>query len=172
MTTYILWQIWKGRNELEFEGKYQQQPLKTLNKAQVEWMEHEDAMSKQSSQSTTETAVLEIQHQERQGAEFVKQLRFKMASDPNKVGIGLIATTGTSQIVVCWAITERSTGCKIADEATAVKLALCKAAEKQWQDICIYIPNKELLQLLDSQRPRSSILATLVDDIVNLKLLF
>ncbi|XP_027088581.1 uncharacterized protein [Coffea arabica] len=46
LTTNILWQIWKRRNEWKFNAK-RRHPWKTVNKAQQEWQEQASAWSKE-----------------------------------------------------------------------------------------------------------------------------
>ena len=65
---------------------------------------------------------------------------------------------------------ERSSGSKNVDEAVAIKLVMCGAVEQQWRRIKIQMQNKELL--LISQTALDSKVATLMEDIQSLKVLF
>lgn len=67
---------------------------------------------------------------------------------------------------------ERSSGSKNVNETVAIKLVMCRAVEQQWRRIKIQMQNKELLKQLISQRALDSKVATLMEDIQSLKVLF
>lgn len=54
LTANILWQLWKDRNELEFEGK-EREGIRIVQKASTEWMEFEEAGKGKEVRSTSET---------------------------------------------------------------------------------------------------------------------
>ena len=54
LTANILWQLWKDRNEREFEGK-ERESMKIVQKANTEWMEYEEVGKEKEKESTVET---------------------------------------------------------------------------------------------------------------------
>ncbi|CDP00431.1 unnamed protein product [Coffea canephora] len=54
LTANLLWQLWKDRNQMEFEGK-EREGLKIVQKASSEWMEYEEAWKGKNEKSTSET---------------------------------------------------------------------------------------------------------------------
>ena len=57
LSVHILWQIWKDRNEVEFNGK-KSHPWKTIQKAHQEWLELGEIDRNGISMSTDETEAL------------------------------------------------------------------------------------------------------------------
>ena len=58
------------------------------------------------------------------------------------------------------------------DEAIALKLAMCKAVNMQHRAVQFQVQNQKLLNHIRTKQVRDIRLATVVDDIVQLRLLF
>ncbi|XP_027174751.1 uncharacterized protein LOC113774410 [Coffea eugenioides] len=172
LTVNILWQLWKSRNEWEFNNK-QRHALTTTQKAQEEWLEFCEAYKDKEQLSTAETAANQIQRIEVENAEMI-QVKIAALRRPNskEVGIGVTAMTEGKVVVAAWAMHERSYNCPQLDEAEAIKLAMCKLAVKGWRIVIIQSCNKQLIQQICSGRASNIKLYTLVDDILSLKALF
>ena len=62
LSVHILWQIWKDRNEVEFNGK-KNQPWRTIQKAQEDWLEFGEIDKRETRMSTEETEALHQNNQ-------------------------------------------------------------------------------------------------------------
>ncbi|XP_071904274.1 uncharacterized protein [Coffea arabica] len=111
-------QIWKARNEMEFNGK-KKQPWKTIQKAQQERLEMVELDTKESWMSTKETAALH--HTSRS------------------------LTQGDQGPHQGWALRARSSGSTLVDEANALKLAMCKTATTQSREVQFQVQNPQIL---------------------------
>nr|XP_027086544.1 uncharacterized protein LOC113708281 [Coffea arabica] len=90
----------------------------------------------------------------------------------NRIGTGIIATNFNQQLVAAWALTDRKARNQLQNVAEAVKMAIIKARQQQWQKITVYIPSSQLLKGLTEGIAKDIKLATLTDDINNLRALF
>ncbi|XP_027152430.1 uncharacterized protein LOC113752516 [Coffea eugenioides] len=173
LTANIL-QVWKERNKKDFENQNRCPPVKTMNKAQKEWMKQEELGKTKDSMSTGETAVNQTVHQQEHEDEGIIILEVNTTSQQRQpsFGVGAIARTYQHTRIVEWALKERTLGTKILDDAVAVKLVLSKAMEQHWDRIKILFHNKELLRQLRHQSSSESRLPTLVDDITELQKMF
>ncbi|XP_027183906.1 uncharacterized protein LOC113782197 [Coffea eugenioides] len=172
LTVNILWQVWKSRNEWEFNNK-QRHALATIQKAQEEWMEFSEAYKQQEKASTAETDAYQMQRIESENAEVIKVKVAALSKlNSNKVGIGVTAMTEGDAIVAAWAINERSYNCTQLDEAEAIKIAMCKLAVRGWRKVKIQSCNKHLHQQISAGSASNIKLHTLVEDILSLKVLF
>ncbi|XP_027099254.1 uncharacterized protein [Coffea arabica] len=173
LTANIL-QVWKERNKKDFENQNRCPPVKTMNKAQKEWMKQEKQGKTKDSMSTGEIAVNQTVHQQEHEDEGIIILEVNTTSQQRQpsFGVGAIARTYQHTRIVEWALKERTLGTKILDDAVAVKLVLSKAMEQHWDRIKILFHNKELLRQLRHQSSSESRLATLVDDITELQKMF
>ncbi|XP_027150159.1 uncharacterized protein LOC113750373 [Coffea eugenioides] len=172
LTVNILWQIWKSRNEWEFNNN-QRHALKTIQTAQEEWIEFCEVYKDKEQLSTVETAANQFQGVEVEDAEVV-QVKIAALRNPNsnEVGIGVTAMSKGNVVVAAWAMHERSYNCPQLDEAEAIKLAMSKLVVKGWRKVIIQSCNKQLIQQICSGRASNIKLNTLVDDILSLKALF
>lgn len=172
LTVNILWQIWKSRNNTEFKGKLQM-PWKVIHTAQEEWMEFEELRCKTTTMSTEETAQLPIYHQTNEDSEAV-QIRIAVHRlERNwRLGIGVVITNPTAQHKEGWAMRERCTDNQLLDKVNAIKLTLSKAAMKGWRNIAVGVQDQDAFNIIRGQKLKDIRMATLVDDIKHLRLLF
>ncbi|XP_027171847.1 putative late blight resistance protein homolog R1B-17 [Coffea eugenioides] len=113
LTANILWQLWKDRNQLEFEGK-EKDGLKVVQKASIEWMEFEEAGTGKEDRSTSETvAAHATQREEGMEVRDLVELHIatQKATEGHKMGIGVVAKLNGTRIIADWALVDRtSTG--------------------------------------------------------------
>nr|XP_027060751.1 uncharacterized protein LOC113687311 [Coffea arabica] len=173
LTVNILWQIWKARNDWEFKGEYHQ-PWKTIKKAQEEWLEFEEATNKETRMSTGETSLdnHDDQQLEPEGGTVIMRVAATSYTDKPALGIGITLAEGNQEPKIGWALRERSSGVQLVDEAVALKLAMCKATTLQQRKVQFQVLNKQLLNLIRSQKASDIRVATMVEDIVQLKGMF
>ncbi|XP_027152078.1 uncharacterized protein LOC113752144 [Coffea eugenioides] len=174
LTANILWQIWKDRNKKEFESSTRSPPLRTVEKAHREWLEQVEVEKSKDRTSTEETDHMhdqQSQGNEAQGA-MIMDLSTATRKGQNNLGIGVTVRTTTGTKIAEWKLKERSLGNQSLDDALALKLVLCKAAQYRWNRIKLNFANKELLKQLTKTQPMGSRMATLLEDIVNVKKLF
>ncbi|XP_027155669.1 uncharacterized protein LOC113756069 [Coffea eugenioides] len=174
LTANILWQIWKDRNKREFENQAGYNPCSVIQKAHMEWLEIVELDSKKEPQSTTETAVpVEVDSVAPDSHEGVNlRVAIKTSKRNAVLGIGVSVRRVPNEAQEVWALKDRSSGDHIIDEATAIKLTLCKALDRQWSTISVHIRNKGLLKLLKLGKASDCRMTTLIEDILSLKSLF
>ena len=88
------------------------------------------------------------------------------------MGIGVAVENTLGQKCEAWILNERSTGSVVLDNLLAIKLALCKLKEKGWQYIKIQTPCTQVLNLIRYQASTNQRLATHLEDIKDLCLMF
>lgn len=131
LTVHILWQIWKARNDWEFQLK-QRSPAHKIQKAHKEWIEYEEVVEKASIVSIPE---IHGTSQRNEG-----DIRISVAvqhlQTEQRVGIGIIASMIQNIDIAGWALQERSTRNLSLETAEALVLALIKARETVDQHCC------------------------------------
>nr|XP_027102916.1 uncharacterized protein LOC113724190 [Coffea arabica] len=174
LTANILWQIWKDRNKREFKNQAGYNPCSVIQKAHMEWLEIVELDSKKEPQSTTEIVVpMEV---DSVAPDSHKGVNLRVAIKTSKrnavLGIRVSVRRVPNEAYEVWALKDRSSGDHIIDEATAIKLTLCKALDRQWSTISVHIRNKGLLKLLKLGKASDYRMTTLIEDILSLKSLF
>nr|XP_027095012.1 uncharacterized protein LOC113715059 [Coffea arabica] len=174
LTANILWQIWKDRNKREFENQAGYNPCSVIQKAHMEWLEIVELDSKKEPQSTTETVVpVEVDSVAPESHEGVNlRVAIKTSKRNAVLGIGVSVRRVPNEAQEVWALKDRSLGDHNIDEATTIKLTLCKALDRQWSTISVQIRNKGLLKLLKLGKASDCRMTTLIEDILSLKSLF
>ncbi|XP_027122249.1 uncharacterized protein [Coffea arabica] len=174
LTVNILWQIWKGRNEREFNQK-DKEPHKIIEKASMEWMEFEEAnKGRKERRSIQEIGVqqrTELNHVVGDMRILLK-IHTQMDKDHHTVGIGIMATEHSGLLHVAWALRERMTGDPLQDQAEAVKLALMNAAKQGWSNIEVKLDSSKLKEFIVDSRHSSWRTATIREDIQSISSLF
>ena len=88
------------------------------------------------------------------------------------MGIGAPIAVDNQQTMKGWALKERSTGDHFIDEEVAIKLLLSKAVVLSWRKVEVQIQNKQTLNHILSHKTHDMRLATVLEDIYQLRLLF
>ncbi|XP_027098791.1 uncharacterized protein [Coffea arabica] len=173
LTVNILWQIWKARNDMEFTGKVHQ-PWKIIKRAQEEWLQFDEVAKKEARMSTGETSTHnnEDQHLEPDEGTVKMIVEATRQTDKPILGIGITAAERNQEPMIGWALKERSSGVQLLDDAVALKLAMCKANTLHQRNVQFQVKNRQLLNHIRTQKASDSRIATLVEDIVQLKRLF
>ena len=91
---------------------------------------------------------------------------------PAVLGIGVAISGRPNEAKELWALKDRSSGDQNIDDAAAIKLALCKAVERGWRNICIQIRNKALLKQLQIGKSIDCRMTTMLEDLLRLQSLF
>ncbi|XP_071924159.1 uncharacterized protein [Coffea arabica] len=151
LTAYILWQIWKNRNEKEFNNKTHD-PAQVINKAWNAWMEFNDGIKKAKSCSIGKTTTpLQMEEQEdsqipdNRTAGMQIRIATKWSKTSKSIGYGIVAADCRGQDVMGWKMRESESSNQHQHEAESVKWALIKAAEQGWRLVCIGVPGTDLL---------------------------
>lgn len=148
LTANILWQVWKDRNKKEFENSSNSLPVRTIEKAHKEWLEHEEIEKSKGRMSTKETAYMHAEQCQGQEGEGTLVLDVATTSQQRQtsLGIGVTARITPNTRTAKWALKERSLGNKVLDDTVALKLVLCKAVQQQWSRVKLNSHNKELMR--------------------------
>ncbi|XP_027068582.1 uncharacterized protein [Coffea arabica] len=174
LTANILWQLWKDRNELEFEGK-EKDGIKVVQKASNEWMEFEEAGTGKEARSTSEIDAADARQRE-EGMEVRDLMELHIATqkatEGHKMGIGVVAKLNGTRIIADWVLVDRTSLLKIQDEAAAMRLALIKVRQLGWNRIKVINANQHLIAMLKSGKGDNLNTVTLVEDILALANLF
>ncbi|XP_071912287.1 uncharacterized protein [Coffea arabica] len=178
LTAYILWQIWKCRNNRKFNNKVQE-PMQVINKAWNAWMEFNNGVKEARKCSISKTTVPpQTNGQEvRQNLENrPRGMHIRIATSWNKetkfIGYGIIAANSRGQDVIGWKMRERASESQLQQRVEGVKWALIKAAEQRWRLVCIEVPGKDLLQQIQGSKTANMWIATLINDIRELSTMF
>ncbi|XP_027169605.1 uncharacterized protein LOC113769345 [Coffea eugenioides] len=179
LTAYILWQIWKSRNNNVFNNK-DRDPAAIINKACRAWGEFENATGKARHWRDGKIAVAQQQRDQEEeqpehatGAGITLRIAVQWSKEDNIVGYGIVAYDGTQQELLAWGMKERAVDSQLQDLAEGVKLAQIKAAAEQgWRLINIGVPDKNLLQQIQQTKPLAERIVTVVQDIRELSSMF
>lgn len=173
LTANILLQLWKARNDREFNDKHRH-PMKIVQIAHQEWLELDEVvksiqtLSRHETRNETKINEQVVEKEDRN----VLHLAMHQREEGHKVGMGVVLSDPTNKVLEIWAMKERSTGDSLLDQAMSVRLILAKARNKQWKRVKIHIQYQQLLEWLSSGKSKIMGLATLFDDVQNLKALF
>ncbi|XP_027184267.1 uncharacterized protein LOC113782585 [Coffea eugenioides] len=166
LTVEILWQIWKARNEAEFEGK-DRHPMQVIRKAMKEWEEYQQSQQKQHQMSILETETAQDEEVWMGDEECLLNISVEVGQhvEGQNMGIGVTAENNLSQRRDAWILSERSTGSAVLDNLLAIKLTLQKLKDKGWQHVNIRTPCSKVLNMIRYQGFGNLWLATHLDDI-------
>ena len=174
LTINILWQIWKARNDREFNHK-EKEPFKIIENALKEWTEFDEAnKGKESRKSTQETELQQWNDQDQNESHSGLTLKIHTSLDKGQaaVGIGISATDNMGRLQAIWALREWSSGDTLQDQAVAVRLALLKAGSQGWRRIRMELDNRKLVDAIKESRLNNQQMATLIEDIRSICTLF
>ncbi|XP_071920757.1 uncharacterized protein [Coffea arabica] len=112
LTAYILWQIWKSRNDKEFNNKTHD-PAQVINKAWNAWMEFNEGIKKArrcSIEQTTAPLQMEEQEASQNPDNRSAGMHIRIATKWNKasksIGYGIVAADCRGQDVMGWKMRE------------------------------------------------------------------
>ena len=88
------------------------------------------------------------------------------------MGIGIVVEDDNKQIIDQWALKEATDGNKLRHQAVAVKLALCKARDKEWKKIQIKIKPKQLLKMIQTSNSEDMAIYSHLENMRNLCSIF
>ncbi|CDP09717.1 unnamed protein product [Coffea canephora] len=172
LTVNILWQIWKRRNEWKFNAK-RRHPWESIKKALQEWQEQASAWREEKSTPVEAERDRETAETDEGGRDEMQiRLSTHVQEQTNRVGTGIIATNFNHQLVSAWALTDRYAGSHLQTSAEAVKMAIIKARQLQWQKITVHLLSPQLLKMITNGLAKDIKMATLTDDINSLRALF
>ncbi|XP_027181770.1 uncharacterized protein LOC113780156 [Coffea eugenioides] len=173
LTVEILWQIWKARNEVEFEEKHKH-PMAVITKAVKEWEEFQQAQRIEQQLSISETETAEVQDEMVGENDNIRTISIAVGqhTEGQNMGIGITVQNTQSQICAAWALKERSTGSVTLDHFLALQLTLCKIMAQGWQYIKILLSCSQVLRLIKCQASRDMCIAGHLEDIRHISSLF
>ena len=136
LTVNILWQIWKSRNQVQFNG-VRNCPERTANKVVHEWAEYNGV--RVGEDKTEENGKKQVAESSRwypppQGV-------IKLNSDAaleqkeRRIGSEVMARREDGEIVGAWAGGERRDGNPTVEEALAIRKAVIKAKQRGWNKV-------------------------------------
>ncbi|XP_027067757.1 uncharacterized protein [Coffea arabica] len=169
LTINILWQIWKSRNEREFNQK-EREPHKIIQKAMKEWMEFEEAnkgkLTRGNIQGTeAQQCTEQLQSQRESQTSLMIKVHSHQDVRQKMVGIGITASDLSGRLQACWAMRERMSAEPMQDQAGAVRLALLNAISQGWRNIKVELESRELVECIKNTRTSNYLMATLIEDI-------
>ncbi|XP_027174688.1 uncharacterized protein LOC113774342 [Coffea eugenioides] len=173
LTVEILWQIWKVRNEVEFEGK-NRHPMEVIRKATKDWEEYHQSQQIEHRMSISETEIAQDEEERVGEDDNLLNISVEVGQhvEGQNMGIGVTTENNLCQKCEAWMLNERSTGSAVLDNLLAIKLALCKLKGKGWQHIKIQTPCTQVLNMIRYQASSNQRLATHLEDIKDLCSMF
>ncbi|XP_027090263.2 uncharacterized protein [Coffea arabica] len=173
LTVKILWQIWKARNEAEFEEN-DRHPMEVIRKAIKDWEEYHQSQQIEHQMSISETEIAQDEEERVGEDDNLLNISVEVGQhvEGQNMGIGVTAENNLCQKCAAWILKERSTGSVVLDNFLAIKLALCKLKEKGWQYIKIQTPCTQVLNMIRYQASSNLRLATHLEDIKDLCSMF
>ncbi|KAL3518510.1 hypothetical protein ACH5RR_021099 [Cinchona calisaya] len=173
LTVNLLWQIWKQRNNLQFNGS-RKSFLEVVHDAWSEWLEYENKLEHQGlkiiSQTTKERNLQEVYQRDPLANHLLTFV--KTEKGVQRVGVGLAAWRGNSEVVKAWALRECKEGLAEVDEAEAVKLAMIKVIQEGWGNVTIYTKSSRLIKKFKKFDCNDVLIGIILEDLFNLSGLF
>lgn len=132
LTAYILWHIWKNRNQVVFQAD-KTEAVYLVHRAVNEWMKFEECNSEGNGAIKSET--METIQERENGLEDQTEMNistsFCIDKINRRIGCCIIAMSHEKQLQFVWAASKKRNADQLIDEANAVKLAMLLAAEKK-----------------------------------------
>nr|XP_027124169.1 uncharacterized protein LOC113740852 [Coffea arabica] len=172
LTINIFWQIWKARNKRIFDSA-KQEPHKTVQKAQEEWLEFEQAREIEQESRTGQN---NRGHQARreQLREDVVSLYTDAAISAKRIrtGQGIIARNWKGTIMRAKGIVNQWKGTASKEEALAVRNALLMAKQAGWTKIIVHTDCKSVVEQINRCSEYDYSIATIQEDVQDLRIGF
>lgn len=170
LTVNILWQVWKARNKLVFEQK-QTDARKIVQKAQVEWLEFDNANAEASSTSrnlTQHSLHPTIWEPPKEGTIRINT-DAAISAQMVRTGKGIIARNWTGKIIKAQGKVEIKRGDAASEECLAIRDALMMARDARWTDIEVQSDCKSIVDHINSGSSLVENLRTVLEDIQELR---
>ncbi|XP_071939998.1 uncharacterized protein [Coffea arabica] len=168
LTINLFWQIWKARNRIVFDNEFQNPP-NIVSKAQVEWLEYEQARVEEIEQSATDNI---REHQtRRQTARDDDVCLFTDAAISARMirtGQGIVARKWNGMIMKAKAIVNQYKGEPMKEEALAIRNAMLMAEQVGWTKIKIHSDSKSVLDQIHRGNEYDVNIATILEDVQDL----
>ncbi|XP_027166343.1 uncharacterized protein LOC113766338 [Coffea eugenioides] len=168
LTINLFWQIWKARNRRVFDNEFQNPP-NIVSKAQVEWLDYEQAREEEIEQSATDNI---REHQtRRQAARDDDVCLFTDAAilaRMIRMGQGIVARKWNGMIMKAKAIVNQYKGEPMKEEALAIRNAMLMAKQVGWTKIKIHSDSKSVLDQIHRGNEYDVNIATILEDVQDL----
>ncbi|XP_027090212.1 uncharacterized protein [Coffea arabica] len=169
LTVNILWQIWKSRNQVQF-NEVRNCPGRTASKAVNELSEYQEVRYgevKVAEQGKTQVAESSKWVPPPQG--FIK-LNTDVALEvkDGRIGWGVVARREDGRVVGAWAGGERRNGIPAVEEALAIRKAIIKARQYRWHKVEIQSDSKQMVDKLKDRNVDDPVAGTILNDVMTL----
>lgn len=169
LTANLLWQIWKARNESQF-NKEERDPFLPVHKAVGEWREYQEA-TRNLEESEGERAM-----EETVGAKWMPPAKgsIKINTDAafNKIkkqaGWGLAARNDEGRLIATWAIPRMCSRNAKMEEAMVIRKALEIALLEGWERVQVESDCKVVVDKLREQDWNDKWIGSLLEDIATM----
>nr|XP_027086530.1 uncharacterized protein LOC113708266 [Coffea arabica] len=168
LTINILWQIWKSRNKKVFEGA-NQNPLKTIRKAQAEWLEFEQERETQRKWNVRRTSCEPKQRREKPREGVIRMYTDAAISAKGiRTGQGIIARNWKGILLKAKGVVTQGRGIASKEEALAIRNALLMAKQQGWTQIIVPLDCKSVVEQINRSREYDFTIATILEDVQDL----
>nr|XP_027123408.1 uncharacterized protein LOC113740095 [Coffea arabica] len=146
LTINIPWQIWKARNKKVFEYA-NQEPFKTLRKAQAEWLEF-DQEREPEQEGITGQINTELHSRREMPREEVVRLYTDAAISAKRIRTaqGIITRNWKGMLLRAKGIVTQGKGATSKEEALAIRNALLMAKQIGWTKIIVHTDCKSVVE--------------------------
>ncbi|XP_071920735.1 uncharacterized protein [Coffea arabica] len=170
LTVHILWQIWKSRNQIQFNNDWKC-PGIVVGKAMQEWREYAEVFN-------------EVDGQEYDGQEEVYgagkwspppqhficlNTDAALSHKDGKIGWGVVARCSRSKLLGAWAGSEQRCGDPTVEEARAIRKGMTIAMKSGWRDIIIQSDCKSVVEKIKLERVEDPGANAVLFDILHLR---
>ncbi|XP_027157659.1 uncharacterized protein LOC113759290 [Coffea eugenioides] len=136
LTVNILWQIWKSRNQVQFDDR-SNCPGRTASKAVQEWAEYTDVrkgVANAEERKKEQVAGVSSWLPPPQGCIKLNTDAALVLKD-RRIGWGVVARKEDGEVVGAWAAGESRNGIPVVEEALAIRKAVIKARLCGWNKV-------------------------------------
>ena len=167
LTVNILWQIWKSKNQVQF-NEMSNCPGRTAGKAVQEWAEHNEVRYGADNKEVMEKeqgAGISRWYPPPQG--FIKlNTDAALVVKDRRIGWGVVARKEDGEVVGAWAGSESRNGIPAVEEAFAIREAVIKARLCGWNKVEIQSDCKLLVDKLRERNVDDPITGTILSDVL------
>lgn len=169
LTINILWQIWKSRNQMQFQGE-RKCPGKTNEKAVKEWLEYSEICSKDKGTEMSAKDQVKGRNEGTRPPKGFTCVNTDAALDIQKgrASWGAVDRNENGDLVGDWAGSVERSSEPIVEKANAIRNALRKPMQRGWRRIIIQFDCKNLLEKLVEENNGDPMIGALLENISNL----